>query len=401
MFLAKRELFKKATDTFNGTGSEGHYNTWKTALQTEIKDVPLTAIEYIKVLLANTSSDAHKVVKNFYDASAGDPARALDNIWTQLDTRYGSSIKVASSFRKQLDAFPTVKEGAKLGQQLTALFDLCNRVVSQMSAVPDLQILNFAEGQKPIVQKLPTFLINKWRKKGTEYQWANGNRHPPFSLFVNFLERQMKEYSNEAFNFQADKPSSSKPAHSSTGAKARTLATAADGAENTESTEGTESLNCPMHPDSSSHGLAMCNTFCKLSIDNRREKARTANICFNCLLDTHRRQDCPVKDRCTKCDKDGHHPLVCPKESASSSFRKNTSFSGKSSANRRDNKPAPAWQHGKEYKPNNVNSQPKADKGLEGSKDKSTSSAAPAKNLCTKICKGAPKSCSKTLLVDV
>ena len=85
----------------------------------------MSPIDEVGILLANTSGDAFQVVKDFHAASGADAALALKNIWDELNSRFGSSSKVASSLRKKIESFPLIKEGTKFGPQVRNLRDLC------------------------------------------------------------------------------------------------------------------------------------------------------------------------------------------------------------------------------------------------------------------------------------
>lgn len=65
--------------------------------------------------------------------------------------------------------------------------------------------------------------------------------------------------------------------------------------------------------DSVKHCTDDCKEFGKLSVQDKYELIKQINACFVCFGD-HRRQQCPNKRTCSTCGKDGHHQLLCKRE---------------------------------------------------------------------------------------
>lgn len=68
-----------------------------------------------------------------------------------------------------------------------------------------------------------------------------------------------------------------------------------------------EKHTCTMCPEE--HLTRKCPKFLKLNLTNRKEKARTANLCFNCLSPGHTIKDCK-SGQCNRCEKK-HNSLLC------------------------------------------------------------------------------------------
>ena len=376
VFLAKRDLLNKPPNPFAGTGMENLFDTWKSTLGSRMAGLSLSPIEEISILLANTTGDALKVVQIYHAASGNDPAKALGDIWSELKTRFGSDAKIAAGLRKKLHAFPSIKEGPNMGKQIRELRDVCHSVNSNIPTVDNLKVMDYQEGQRPVVEKLPNLIATRWRKYGTKYQAENFDKHPPFSIFLKFLNVVVGEFCNDSFDYigttrRAEEKS--KPVTTS-----RVLITTTE--EDTE--EETTKLFCPLH-SSPYHSLATCRSFIRLSPDDRKEKAKTLGVCLTCL-GRHARQDCTNEDSCSKCGKKGHHITLCHKN------KKPVSATAPNPS-----KPASATSTSKSRSPPTI-STPKssAEKGTEG---KETT------NMCTQVCGNDKqgKSCSKTLLVEI
>ena len=202
-----------------------------------------------------------------------------------------------------------------------------------------MQVLNFAEGQKPIIQKLPNPIINRWRRFGKRHEEEHSSQYPLFAVFVEFLNVVVQEHCDENYDFSTTSCKLDADKSVTTISKsARTLITTADKTQSP----------CPIHP-SANHPLSSCRAFTKLSLEERRETARTSAVCYNCL-GFHKRAKCQVKHKCTTCNRPDHHPTLCAKEIKSSM-----------SASSQQNlfKPVSTKQHGNEKSPTDGNSMPK------------------------------------------
>ena len=86
---------------------------------------------------------------------------------------------------RKLTSFPKLQPDDS--RKLLELADLCTDTVAHMEELPHLSTLNAPHGLYPIVEKLPTFIINDWRKKVSSYKQRYGI-FPPFSYFAEFIK---------------------------------------------------------------------------------------------------------------------------------------------------------------------------------------------------------------------
>lgn len=68
-----------------------------------------------------------------------------------------------------------------------------------------------------------------------------------------------------------------------------------------------EKPKCACCPED--HVTRKCPKFLQLNLTKRKDKARAANLCFNCLSPSHNVRDCKAGN-CTRCDKK-HNSLLC------------------------------------------------------------------------------------------
>lgn len=69
-----------------------------------------------------------------------------------------------------------------------------------------------------------------------------------------------------------------------------------------------ESTTCACCSDD--HVTRKCPKFLQLNLTKRKDEARAANLCFNCLSPGHNVKECKV-GKCTRCEKK-HNSLLCP-----------------------------------------------------------------------------------------
>ena len=108
---------------------------------------------------------------------------------------------MTSELFAKIDAFPAIR-GSNCGDQLNNLYDLCCIVSYNMRQCPEIQAFHLASGLKSIRSKLPEFLQNEWRRCGQRHEDEYGH-HPPFTTFIDFLDRQTRQFSNRNYETSA------------------------------------------------------------------------------------------------------------------------------------------------------------------------------------------------------
>jgi len=62
---------------------------------------------------------------------------------------------------------------------------------SAMKTVPQLRSLDDPENNQALMEKLPDWLVNKWRSKVVSYDETLDD-YPPFSMFKEFIANEAK-----------------------------------------------------------------------------------------------------------------------------------------------------------------------------------------------------------------
>ena len=322
-------------------GEPHKFNSWKMFLTNRMRCVELTPIDSIAILSANTGGEPHKVVEQYKLSMGYDPQVTLDRIWAALHRKFGSYIQVCAALSSRIDSFPVIRP-PNVTDKLSELVDICRVIELNMEGNPELYIYNLSSGQHKIWSKLPDRLQQKWRTRGHEYSASHRDHIPPFSMLLQFIERESEEMNNPFFQKYVIEDSTSK------GKSARVLK--AEIHDNTDK-------YCIFH-QRSGHSIYDCRIFTKLSHYDKIKFAKKDNLCFNCL-GKHLSSSCNTNIKCNTCK--GNHCTVMHKERKFIAREVNHSANNDSETNR-----------------NNT-------------------------SLCISLC-GNPnvnKSCSKTLLCDV
>ena len=243
----------------------------------------------------------------------------------------------------------------KLGE----LLNLCHVILVNLPKCRELGTYNLPPGITLLWEKLPVELQNSWRTFSANFKRRSGNVPPTLSEFISFLESKQFEYSDPAYSKANKFTPSNKPA-------TRTVLVSQTedpiGVATSEENPKENDDVCPFHPKSI-HKLTECKAFAKKPQDEKRSFIIENKLCFSCLGD-HLKRNCPGAVTCGICHAN-HATAVHPAPRNTS--KGNSSYS--------------------EENPTTQNTDSNA--------------AESHSNLCTEVCKGGVKSCSKVLLVDI
>ena len=280
--LARQNLPKCQPDVFNGDVTI--FYPWKRAFKAMIKDAYLSPEQEINYLRMFTSGEVQKVVDNFRKRQH-DPSTVLEKLWRELERRFGSSAVISNTFISRLQE--TAEFDERNLSKLQTFSDLCADVESQIDQLPNLACLNYPNTLRPIVNKLPTSIREKWEKEVANFAEKNNDRYPSFSSFAQLIEKhsRIKNHPNILAMNQPPKQNSPKP---------KTVLTT------TISSGQKEVKNCPFH-ERKGHTLTECKVFSGKPLQERTNWLKSTGLCFRCLSPTHRARECKANISCGKC----------------------------------------------------------------------------------------------------
>ena len=301
--LLELEIIKKGIQPFSGKAHTfwpwiGKMDDYLALLKN------VTPMKVLQALESYSEGEPRDVIRNTLISVGRVSWSDAIEVYSSLESRFGSTQKASVELLDQVDNFKIIK-GSDLGEQLQKLTDLCKVVLFNQPRCPELGQLNLAFGLMRVRCKLPDFLQTKWAQVGQDYEDKNGNRHPPFWIFVEFLKFHAKRKSNK--NYETITPGASSQINKR-GARVLHTTISPDPSQKKEEKEAKPKPNrsCPLHPDLK-HSIYQCRQFKSLSFDDKKKEARRLNCCLKCLR-SHETSNCDAQVKCYKCD--GDHLLT-------------------------------------------------------------------------------------------
>ncbi|XP_050417786.2 uncharacterized protein LOC126831152, partial [Patella vulgata] len=267
-----------------------------------------------------TSGEANKIVRSYSYLRAD---KAYDCALSQLQSRYGNSELIANAFIEKALHWPVIKSDNPKGLDDFALFlTECLHAVKSIEAV---NILEYSENIKRILQKLPYFIHDKWRNivqstrdKGhsvhfdqlvelinTEALKANDPTYGKKALLGDRLlstpirKSHVQVHANRPKGSFAIQQVNSRPNEQSTYMYTRPY--------NTDIAFTKPCCYCK-HP---SHSMFVCKQLSSLPESVKKDFVKSKRLCFGCLKPGHILQYCSKKTKCpnNECD-ESHHPVL-------------------------------------------------------------------------------------------
>lgn len=184
--LARQSLPKCHPDTFGGDATLFH--PWKSAFKAMMQGADIPPDQEVNYLRQYTKGDAQRLVDSYRKRQYRDPSSLLQEVWTELEKRFGNTAVITNTLLKKLSG--AAKFNEKEREKLQMFADICADVDSQLEFLPGLACLNYPNAIKPIVERLPHFLQSKWEKQVAEYAESNHDAYPDFHDFAVLIQKQ-------------------------------------------------------------------------------------------------------------------------------------------------------------------------------------------------------------------
>ena len=141
-----------------------------------IRDANLNPSQKITYLRNYTKGKAQDLVDNFRKRQSNDPASTLNELWNELERRFGNNVILTNALLEKLKE--TAKFNSRDKSKLQVFADVCCDVDNQMAHLSGLYCLNYPTAIKPVVDNLPSFLRFKWEKQVVKYAEENNDQYP-------------------------------------------------------------------------------------------------------------------------------------------------------------------------------------------------------------------------------
>lgn len=248
------------------------YDTFDSLIHADTSIPDIQKFHYLKSCL---SGKAAKIIQ-----SLSISANSYTIAWNMLKEKYDNKRYIIHQHIKGIVNLPAVSRSDH-----SRLSDLLNQVFTHTEALKllerpvdnwdDLLIYH-------VTSKLDPVTITEW-----ENTLKTPSDIPKFTELIKFLDKRCQTLETVA-NTSFTDPVSAKPAK---------VANVAQASKNV----------CSIC--SKNHSVYQCDTFLKLSVDERIERVKSKNMCLNCLKIGHRIYECKNSHTCKTCTKK-HHTLL-------------------------------------------------------------------------------------------
>ncbi|XP_076879123.1 uncharacterized protein LOC143527737 [Brachyhypopomus gauderio] len=316
--MARSQLITTGLTTFDDKPE--NYWAWKSSFQSAISGLDLSPGEELDVLIKWLGKQSSEHARRIKAANIRDSSRGLIMIWERLEETYGSPEAIEHALFTRLENFGKVS--FKDSHKLRDLADLLIEVEAAKSdaLLPGLSYLDTSRGVRPIVEKLPFSMQEKWKSVGSKYKLQHNIPFPPFRVFVDFIHTEARMQTDPSFNttsFQST-PVRRERSVPTPVAVHKTQASPAERRDHKRDVDLTK--HCPIHDKP--HALKKCKAFRERSYEDRKQFLRERSICFRCCSSTsHFAKDCQVDIQCKECKSTHHisalHPSQAPSRSRS------------------------------------------------------------------------------------
>ncbi|XP_033991975.1 uncharacterized protein LOC117487461 [Trematomus bernacchii] len=313
-YLARSNLVTSGLTTFDDQPM--NYWAWKTSFLSAIAGLDLSVGEELDLLCKYLGKESSDQVRRIKAVNIRHPDAGLMMAWERLEEIYGSPEVIEQALFDKLESFTilTNKDPKRLRELADLLLEL--EAAKRDGSLPGLSYLDTSRGVKPIIEKLPYNIQEKWISYGSRYKRDHHVSFPPFSVFADFVRTEAKARNDPSFNLSTTVPMEKK----STWEKFtkmpvsvhKTQVSSADRYESREDKKLTDPNNhCPLHKKP--HPLKKCRSFREKSLEERKQLLKEHSFCFRCCSSTgHLARNCTAEVRCIECGSTGHVSALHP-----------------------------------------------------------------------------------------
>ena len=276
--LSKQSLPKCHPDVFDGDVTLFH--PWKRAFKAMIADADVTPAQEMNYLRNFTKGDVQNVVDNFRRRHHPDLSFVLQELWTELERRFGNTAAITNALLERLTQ--TAKFSEKDLQGLQTFADLCGDVDSQLAHLPGLSCLNY-----PNV-RLPIFLRSKWEKEIVKYAAKNHDTYPDFHVFAYMVQGEARKKNHPNVQASGVQTTTHGERPSKKAAKDNPTSTRRVLKTNT----GKEEANRRKFHNRDGHTLMECKAFNAMTREEKTDWISREKLCFRCVEPNHVAKEC-------------------------------------------------------------------------------------------------------------
>ncbi|KAK3730139.1 hypothetical protein QZH41_015849 [Actinostola sp. cb2023] len=165
------------------SGNPLEYPEWNSAFEALIDSREMDADTKLNLLNQYVLGSPKQVVEHYLLTGTKDAYVKAKSV---LQERYGNSNVVSAAFLSKLEKWPKV--GPEDASGLREFSDFLDKIVAARKTIASLAILDFANENAKLVDKLPYHLEGKWRDIITKWRTSSAEMdYPPFFKFADFV----------------------------------------------------------------------------------------------------------------------------------------------------------------------------------------------------------------------
>ena len=264
--------------------------------------------ENVTRLFKALSDDAREATKTLFAAGNN-----TVDIMKTLEMRFGNSRIILEKILKDIKDLP------KMDLNEINLVEFATRLKNSVTVIKSLNHLGYLYSPE-LVHSILEKLSSSMRSNYIRYAALEDRDKPDLEKLANFLFKEAEM----ALQAGVVTPHTSKENRKSSERSSRTRSYQRS-VFTTNMSENLTRKNCNSscaHCGRRNHRIDKCNDFRKLSIGERWNIAKSANLCYKCLSASHTRRQCE-NELCKKCGRN-HHELLhrdFKKETIQSNFK--------------------------------------------------------------------------------
>ncbi|XP_071948982.1 uncharacterized protein [Antedon mediterranea] len=263
------------------------YYDWNASFRCLIENKGISKEDRIHYLKRYIGGPAKEVVSGYFLLQG---EHAYENAKAVLEKRYGNPFIVSEAFRDKLDSWPRIQ--ARDYNGLRRLSDFLNQCNIAMREMKGLEVLNDSRENRKILQKLPDWLVNRWRRNAVSAMQIKGS-YPTFNDFSTFLTTEA-EIVCDPVTLIPENETKFTEKSSRYRNQSQTLATSISGMPSC--------FMCKMN----NHHLIDCRAFARKPDTEKQQYIKQNGLCFSCLQHGHVSRNCNQKSICKICQR--RHP---------------------------------------------------------------------------------------------
>lgn len=289
-------------DLYTFYGDPLEYADWEIAFSAAVDKKGITEPEKMRHLQRCLGGEARKTVQRYFRLRS---PNATQQAREALRERFGDDFKISDAYKQELEKWPKI--ASKDYRNLREFSEFLLQCLTTIQDVPALGSLNDWSEIKKIVDKLPDWLTNNWKRKVNAFKTKH-KVYPKLKDLAEFV-KQETEISCTDVNSTNKEDVPSKP---TTRMKKTTALSVQSkvGADNKE--KPSEPNNKPQtqkfcyHCSMTNHNTVECGILRKKNRTDVVKMVQEKRLCYGCLRPHHSVKQCHNRATCAKCAK--RHP---------------------------------------------------------------------------------------------